>query len=319
MNAVHLGAVAAIVPGVVSCWDGAGPWTAPPAVAHREAAIDVQKHLAGVRHRYFNDTSRFSVAAARSCVGQRPQLAWHALDGTRRGVVVGTTVADYTVRDRLDREVIANGAASINAVFAPNVSSNIASAHVSIDQQARAFTTTLTSPFLAGLESLAVGVLSLRANQADSVLAIAAEAALPPGDSTVITPGAVCVCLQRRPSTSGRAIVDIHAGYHAAGAESRLPHSALKFLDAALNSPRAAPGFVVIRDRSAHGKHTADAWLREASSNGRHATANESALDDAGAVAPLLAAMPSFTGDNPVVLLAIYRGRYVAFSIAQSI
>ncbi|WP_027799224.1 beta-ketoacyl synthase N-terminal-like domain-containing protein [Paraburkholderia dilworthii] len=318
MSSIYVGALSVLAPGIASCWDGTTPWSMSLSGIDHNAPVDAQAHLAGVKHRYFNDTSRFSVAAARLCLANGANLAWHELDETSRGVIIGTTVADYAVRDRLDREVLAHGVRTINAISAPNVSANIASAYVSIESRARAFATTSTSPFLAGLESLAIGALALRAGKADTLLAIGAEEALP-HDTTPITPGAVCVCLQRQPGRSGRAILDFHCGHHADGSTRPLQKDAARFLRAAAQRAAAAPEIVAIRDRSAHGENTAQAWRRQAACAGLSVTPNDLPLDDEGAVAPLLAAVPSFTGSNHIVLLAIYRGRYVALSIAPSI
>lgn len=317
MTGIYFGALSVLVPGVASRWDGTHKWDAPSAHIDRHAPIDTRSHLGGVKHRYFNDTSRFSVAAARLCLGTDTKLAWHGNDEERRGVIVGTTVADYAVRQCVDRDVLANGVGSVNAISAPNVSSNIASAYVSIECHARAFATTLTSPFLAGLESLAVGFLTLRARKADTLLAIGVEEAVPHDDAT-ITPGAVCICLQREPGKSGLAIVDIHCGHHMPGTTHPLGKNASRFLGAAVQSGALAPEFLLIRDRSAHSANTTHTWLQQAANAGLRATPRELQLDDEGAVAPLLAAVPTFTGSNRTVLLAIFRNRYVALSIAQS-
>jgi hypothetical protein len=315
MTNAYFGALSVLVPGVASRWDGTRNWDAPSCQPDLRAPVDARSYLAGVKHRYFNDTSRYSVAAARLCLGSDMQLAWPSVTEGRRGVIVGTTVADYAVRECVDRDLMANGGGGVNAISAPNVSSNIASAYVSIECHARAFATTLTSPFLAGLESLAMGFLSMRAGKADAILAIGAEEAMP-HDDAAITPGSVCVSLQRHPGKSARAIVDIHCGHYAPGTTHPFGKNASRFLGAAAQSETITPELMVVRDRSEHSEKTAQAWLQQAAIAGLGATPREMQLDDEGAVAPLLAAAPTFTGSNRTVLLAIYRNRYVALSIA---
>lgn len=316
MADVYFGSVAVLTPGVshnwsagqamLSCDRSAAPWSA--------AWFDVKQQLPGIKHRYLNDTSRYCLAAAMSCLRSSTALEWHGAAEERRGVIVGTAVADYAVREHYDRSVLNDETDALSAISSPNISANIASAHVSIACHARAFASTLTSPFLAGFESLAVGFMAVRSGRADAVLAIAAEEALPAADDQQITPGAIACGLQRQPSTACRRLVDVCWGRHQPSS-ARLAKDAERFLTAIAANGTQLPDWVVIRDRSTPAANTARTWLQHAQCAGVAVTPRELLIEDVGTVGPLLAAISMITDGKQVVLLVIYQSRYVVLFI----
>jgi hypothetical protein len=278
--------------------------------------FDAKQMLPGIKHRYLNDTVRYSLAAALRC----RQSAGDDIAPERLGVFLGTAVADFAVRDQFDHVVIANGADALNTVSAPNISANIAAAHVAIACHARAFSTTLTSPFLAGFESLYLGVQALRLGQCDQVLAIAAEESLPAGADCQVLPGALALQLatDAHPETAGRRLRTLCWARHCEPS-----NATTRLIDAVAALPpalRQDARLVVLRDDSPIASelalHCADAWhAREDVVGNLKGTTEEIVLRGPGALEPMLRAAHWLTVDHPVVLLAIHERRFLAFVI----
>lgn len=286
--------------------------SAPPP---RPAAwFDAQQMLPGIKHRYLNDAVRYSLAAALRC----RQSAGEPVPANRLGVFLGTAVADFAVRDQFDRAVIAAGAEGLNTVSAPNISANIAAAHVAIACQARAFSTTLTSPLLAGFESLHLALLALRLGQCEQVLAIAAEESLPASADCAVLPGALAWQLSGDTAGPGRRLRALcWARQRSASQASSSLADALAALPVAA---RQGARLVVLRDHSriagALARQCARA-LQGRADLGMHtsATPEEVVLGGPGALEPMLLATHWLTVDHPVILLAIHERRFLAFLI----
>ncbi len=278
--------------------------------------FDAKQLLPGIKHRYLNDTVRYSLAAALRC----RQSAGDDIAADRLGVVLGTTVADFAVRDQFDHAVIADGAEALNTVSAPNISANIAAAHVAIACHARAFSTTLTSPFLAGFESLYLGVQALRLGQCEQLLAIAAEESLPASADCDVLPGALALQLAADAGneTPGRRLRTLCWARHSG--TSNASTSLADAVEALPPALRQDARLVVMRDDSRIAGelalHCASALHARGDVLGNiKGTTEEIVLRGPGALEPLLRATHWLTVDSPVVLLAIHERRFLAFLI----
>ena len=159
MRSVCLSALSTLAPGVSSDWSGGAALTqasVQPQRPWRNDWFDARRALPGIRHRYLNDATRFGLAAALRCRSQ-------VLDDTadeHRGIFVGTSVADHAVRQDFDLATLRDGADGLNTVAAPNMSANIAAAHVAIVCRGRAFSTTLTAAGLGAAQAIVIAVIS---------------------------------------------------------------------------------------------------------------------------------------------------------------
>ena len=321
MTDIHISGLSALAPGAQFVWGGgqaidAGLLRLDPAHA-ADDWFDARQHLAGVKHRYLNDSTRYSIAASSACLRQPAADAWHRCAEEQRGIIVGTAVADYAVRHLADQQVISGGPALLNTVSAPNISANIAAAWVAIACRGRAFATTMTSPFLAGFESLFLAAQSLQAGRSAAVLAIATEEALPDEDTSSELPGAVVVQLQAGPAPGARRIV-ASAWAARADAPHRLSRSTQRFLTALTQQSAACDTLqlLVLRDDSAAAAATAGCWgdwLYECGVRPRQTV--ERVFDGQGTVAPMLWAASWLTQEQPVLLLAIQQRRHLAFLV----
>lgn len=323
MAEIRLNAIAAVAPSAHVDWRGGAALPAQAQSTQRDSAappwFDAKQQLPGIKHRYLSDGTRYSLAAALAAMRDEPGDT--PAEDERRGVVFGSSVADYAVRSEFDRIVIEGGADALNTVSAPNISANIAAAHVATACRGRAFSTTLTSPLLAGFEALFLAVQSLRRGRCDEVLSFVAEESLPAGDPTPLMPGAVALRLRagaNAPRHPGRSIAGQAWGYRHAG-QIAAPNDVRRFVDAAaaLSAPgRAAPHLVVLRDASATAATTAELWRRWLAP--AHVAPNDGAdilFRSPGSVEPMLHAAHWLTAEHAVVLTAIHHRRYLAFLI----
>ena len=322
----YLTGLAAMVPSVQLGWGGGTPLGLAVLPVRSELAVnsddwfDAKQHLAGIKHRYLNNTTRYSVAAALNCLHQGENQAWHGAHEERRGVLLGTAVADYTVRHKVDQIVINGGANALNAVSAPNISANIAATYVAIACRTRAFSTTLTSPFLAGFESLFFAVQALQFQRADAVLSIAAEEALPDAETIPVVPGAVVVNVQKSPGEAKREIAATAWGYQSVDitTPSRNTQHFLDTVAGVLGKGVAESQWVLLHDEAVVSVLTAERWSRWLSQVGFAAENKvEGVFSSPGTVEPMLWAAPWLTLDRPVVLIAIQQCRYLAFFLTN--
>jgi hypothetical protein len=326
MADVRVSAIAAMTPAGAFGWRGGDAWpaTAAPAGSTTQAPgdwFDAARHLAGVKHRYLNDAARYGVAASLDCLRDaRAALAWPHMAPERRGLVLGTAVADYAVRHALDAGVRVQGFSALNTVAAPNISANIAAAHIAIACQARAFSTTLTSPFLSGLESLFMAAQSLRRGRADAVLAMAAEEAPPVEDAAAaLVPGAVALHLQADVASRGGVGPAIAASCwgHAhkdAVAPSMSAHVFLANAVEVLGAKARHAELMVLRQGCPLSAATLAHWLGWLEAAGlAFEQQSETVFPDVGTVAPMLRAAQAMASPHPVLLLAIHQRRYLSF------
>lgn len=319
MTEVHVTSLCALAPRARLLWGG-GP-ALDTSLLHPDTAadagnwFDAGQHLPGVKHRYLNDATRYSVAASHACLRQVNNHAWQRCAEEQRGIIVGTAVADYAVRHQVDQQVLAGGPALMNTVAVPNISANIAAAWVAITCRGRAFATTMTSPFLAGFESLFLAIQALQAGRSEAVLAIATEEALPADDGGREVPGAVALQLQAGPLPGAlRVLASAWATQPAGGhAPSRSVQRFLATL-AHCTAARENLQLLVLRDGSAAGSTTAGCWgdwLYDCGVRPRQTV--ERVFTGQGTVEPMLWAACWLTQEHPVLLIAIQQRRHLAF------
>lgn len=291
MSGIHLLACAAVAPG-----SGEDLRCSPGTLAIVDPDwFDPAQWLPGTRHRYLNDTTRYALAAARRCPD--PCIDSGVAPG-RLALCFGTGVADVAVRHTFDQALTHGGTDAVSTVGAPNISANIAAAHVAIDCQARALCSTVTSPFLAGFEALMLGMQAIQAGRADQSLVIAAEEALPEGAGAAILPGAVALRLGRGAPESGHGLRPL--GWGRVETPGHLPQ---RLVLALTRTASGLPG----KTRLVVSAGTPVAWPEGVP------PPDILMCDDAGALAPLLCALPTLRDDSPFILVALHGHRYVAF------
>jgi len=142
--------------------NGAGGW------------FDPVPHLGARGWKYLSPATRYLLAAGVLAIADAA-LDPAALPAESMGVVVGTNLAANPVVERLDRTVIAEGAAMLSPAEAPNFSVNIPAGHVSMRHGMRAFNVSLTNPVVAGVESVLMLAASIRRGRAAVGIAGATE------------------------------------------------------------------------------------------------------------------------------------------------
>lgn len=304
MTHVHLLSHCVVAPGITSVSE-TSTRLLRAYLARESGWFDASRWLPGTRQRYWNDTSRYSLAAASRCAGDPHEQP------DRLALCLGTTVADFSARSATDQVVIADGGVALNAISAPNISANIAATQTAIALQARAFCSTFTSPFLGGLEALWFGAQSVDAGQADSAIIVAADEILPDDGNCRVLPGAVAirighVCTAQR----GRTITPLCWGHAStpAGLVQRLCHSL-----AQLDATHPASITVIAESDDAMAESIADLLARHVG-----VSAHVARCEAPGAVAAVLSALPPLLQDDPVLLLAIYERRFLAFLCVTS-
>lgn len=323
MADVHVSAVVALSPHASFDWRAGDAAVQPDAVNAATDWFDAKHHLTGIRHRYLNDAARYSVAASLRSLCRGESMAWPGAQPEQRGVFLGTAVADYAVRQGVDHAVMAQGFSALNTVSAPNISANIAAAQVAIACQARAFSTTLTSPFLSGFEGLFFAAQSLRLGHATAVMAIAAEESLHADDTSVpVMPGAVLLHLQRACAAG----MGNHTGSQGIAAscwghlnkDATAPAKATqRFLDDVARLLQGSPrqtDLVLMRHHTPLSETTSERWQGWLRNSGLvFDQRRETVFPTVGTVAPMLQAARCLTSPRPVLLLAIHQRRYLAF------
>lgn len=321
MRDITVTAAAALAPQTEFVWGGQAheptPQTMPMGLTTAPDWFDAPRLMAGIKHRYLNDAARYSVAVSRTCLSHAATGAWAQASEERRGVILGTAVADYTIRHALDPQVMADGHGAINAVSAPNISANIAAAQVAITCRARAFSTTLTSPFLCGFECLYFAVQSLQLGRADAVLAMAAEESLPSDETLPVMPGSVALHLQAGPTDhGGQTIAACCWGY--IDKDAQAPSQATQaFIQRAAHwqAQRQQPlTLELLRHDTSPSGATAERWRGWLASGGlAFEQVHDTPFAAVGSVDPMLHAARALAPARPVLLLAIQQRRYLAF------
>lgn len=299
MTSIHLQSHCVVAPGETSSSNSRGP-RACTALAGASHWFDASHWLPGTRQRYWNDASRYVLAAANRCgasSSERPE---------RLALCVGTTVADFSVRSAVDHAVIVDGGQSLNAISAPNISANIAATQAAIALQARAFCSTFTSPFLGGFEALWFGAQGIDAGYADSAIIVAADEILPDGVDFGVLPGAVALRIERAsPAQRGRDIAPLCWG-HASTSTALVQRLTQCLARSGTTPPRRIT--VIAEADDVMAADVADQLAEHCGASAKVARCN-----GPGAVPPLLCALPSLLGAESVLLLGIHEYRYLAF------
>lgn len=306
MRSVCLSGITALAPGVELDWSGASPVRAVPAAA--DDWFDAAQRLPGIRHRYLNDATRFSLAAALRCRRQLPC----STPAEQRGVMVGTSVADQAVRELFDQQSLRSGAEGLNTVAAPNMSANIVAAHLSIACDGRAFSTTLTGAGLAGFEALYLGAQAINHRRCEQVLCVCTEDTSPGAD---VLPGAMAVQLDLDARGAQRGLRGLAWGRIDGEGPST---AAARFAQAvAALPPEHARDvqLVCVREDSDSARTTVTACEQALARADVRLPALDIRVAGLGSLLPLLLSLPWLTTDQPVVLLVVYRCRFLAFSL----
>lgn len=160
--------------------------------------FDVRAELGARGYKYLPPAARYLLAAARRAVADGGGLAH--VDADRRGVAVATNAGLAALLDDLDAMVVAGRTAELSPAMAPFFAVNVTASRLAAEQELRAFTLTLTSPRVAGLEAVQVGARALAAGRCEALLVAAVEE--PPPHATAAEAGAVTLLLE--PEASAR-------------------------------------------------------------------------------------------------------------------
>jgi 3-oxoacyl-[acyl-carrier-protein] synthase II len=186
----------------------AAPWGDDPAAAVAGGPplgpggdwFDVRTQLAPRGYKYLPPACQYLLAAAKRA---RPR---EAVTGAGLGVVIGTNRACSAVHAAMDRTILTADASMLSPALAPFFSINVVASRLSIEHDCRAFNLTLTSPAVAGLESVQVAARALALGRARAVFAGATEAAAaaPDASGQPAEAGSAVLLLERPESAAER-------------------------------------------------------------------------------------------------------------------
>ncbi|GAA3735416.1 hypothetical protein GCM10022225_17510 [Plantactinospora mayteni] len=170
---------------------------APPAEgpAADGAWFDVRTQLGRRGYKYLPAACQYLLVAGRHALDD----AVDCLDGAAeedRGVVVGTNNGVAALHDEQDRTVIAEHANELSPVTAPFGAVNVLTSRLSMEHGFKGISLTLTSPLVAGLESVQVGARAFAAGRSTLLLAGAMEQAVPAPEAAAPEEGAVVLVLE---------------------------------------------------------------------------------------------------------------------------
>ncbi len=177
--------------------------------------FDVEAYLGKRGHKYFSRGTKLWLAA---CAGLDGLDAGEGAGGDLTGIAVGTNFGAHQTLREMHDVVLQSGPLALSPSFAPNFCVNLIAGQAAIRYGARRFNLTITTPATAGLDAIAIAARELAAGRCKSVLAGAAEEAIP------VAPrhreGAVALLL------TGDEAAGIEARLSGFG-EARLPEAAL--------------------------------------------------------------------------------------------
>lgn len=225
---------AVVAAGVHSAADLAGPVADPG-----PGWFDPVRHLGRRGWKYLTPATRHLLAAAALAPAGRGRPE-------RTGVAAGTSDAIDAMHLDFDRTVRAEGAAGLSPAQLPGFSVNIPASQLAIVRRAQAFSVTLTSPGVAGVEAVLFGAAALRSGRADEVLAAATEQ----GGGGVPRGGAVAVRLSADPTGAAGRILAGTSRFLPAG--TPVPAAVLDRL-AALVRPAGGPVRLAVSGPAAAG------------------------------------------------------------------
>jgi acyl carrier protein len=160
--------------------------------------FSAERELGKRGHKYMSAATRLLCAASRRACAQSGFPGGAAAE--RRGVVVGTSLADYGVRRAMDQVLRSEGVRGLSAAEAPNSSVNIPASMVAIRESCQGVNLTLTNPRVAGFEALHWAGRFLDQGLVDVVIAGATE-----------DRGAIAFVIERASEAGSRALLTIAA------------------------------------------------------------------------------------------------------------
>ncbi|MCX4693186.1 beta-ketoacyl synthase N-terminal-like domain-containing protein [Streptomyces sp. NBC_01408] len=157
----------------------AGSPDAAPDRAGTDGWFDHRTRLGPRGYKYLPAASQYFLAAAKTALADsgHEEGRWAA---ELRGAAVGTNSSAAALHEAMDRTVLDEGAAALSPVTAPYFSINLFGSRLATEHGLKAFNLTVTSPRVAGLESLETGARAVAAGRASWLLAGATEEALAP-------------------------------------------------------------------------------------------------------------------------------------------
>ncbi|MEQ4299786.1 beta-ketoacyl synthase N-terminal-like domain-containing protein [Plantactinospora sp. B6F1] len=159
------------------------------------AWFDVRTRLGRRGYKYLPAACQYLLVAGRDALDD----AGGCLDGAGeefRGVVIGTNNGVAALHDEQDRTVIAEHAGELSPVTAPFGAVNVLTSRLSMEHGFTGISLTLTSPLVAGLESMQVGARAFAAGRVNLLLAGAMEQAVPAPEAAAPEEGAVVLLLE---------------------------------------------------------------------------------------------------------------------------
>jgi 3-oxoacyl-[acyl-carrier-protein] synthase II len=184
-----------------------GSGTAGPGTDNGTPWFDVHKELGRRGYRYLPPVAHYLLAAARKAFADSGGV--DHCPAERRGAAIGTSWALRPLFDELDETIVNGHSDELSPATAPFFAVNAVAGRLSSEHELRAFSLTLTSPAIAGLEAVEAGARAMRAGRCDLLLTAATEHV--PGAEQ----GAVAMTMETRTRAEQRGAV-IHGSCHVA-------------------------------------------------------------------------------------------------------
>ncbi|MEU3402845.1 beta-ketoacyl synthase N-terminal-like domain-containing protein [Streptomyces sp. NPDC006670] len=271
----------------------------PSGAAQAGDWFDHRTRLGPRGYKYLPAASQYFLAAAKEALADARDEPEH-WPAELRGAAVGTNSSAAALHEAMDRTVLAEGAAALSPVTAPYFSINLFGSRLATEHGLKAFNLTVTSPRVAGLESLATGARAVAAGRAAWLLAGATEEALDPAHAGHADSERGAVALVLEPLESVRARGGRAYGHcrvrslflpPRTAAAGRGAQRARQLIDAALAAwgagPAGAARVIAVLDGSPVGRAVAEALGPGAETVPAGAGALEPLLQAAGALAAL--------------------------------
>lgn len=162
--------------------------------------FDPVRYLGKRGHKYLTEPTKYLLASAERAL-EASKFSTECWTPERCGVVVGTNFAVEAELEAIDRAVLSEGAQALMPMQAPNFSVNIPASQISIRKSFRAFNITLTTPLIAGMQSIELAARAISTGRADLVLAATTDGPPPSKgagmDAEQARPGACAMVLTR--------------------------------------------------------------------------------------------------------------------------
>lgn len=140
--------------------------------------FDTRARLGPRGYKYLPAASRYLLAAAREAMADGGGL--DLVPGERRAATFATNSGSAAVLDGMDRTVADGHADDLSPAMAPFFAINVLGSRPCAEYEVKGFQLTLTSPRVAGLEAMEVGLRALSLGRCSSLLVAAMEDG-PPG------------------------------------------------------------------------------------------------------------------------------------------